>query len=185
MTTGTYLTGRFKWARPQGLIFANEPGVLSEGLYVPQGTEREDFIILSDHNRSPFDFSFERIEDRRRMLNGTMRSFFVADKLNLSVSWDDLPSRSADATPTWDAQGRPTQLMHTVDGGADGAMLLRWYEEHPGPFWVFMSYDKDGGGLRRYQDVVHMYFSSFSHSVVKRGGSTYDFWNVSLGLEEV
>jgi hypothetical protein len=39
--------------------------------------------------------------------------------------------------------------------------------------------------LHQYNDVIEVYFSSFSFNVVKRGGSNHDFWNVSLSLEEV
>ena len=53
MATSNYIQGRIKWARPQGLLFSNDPGTLNNGMYVPIGTqEGTDFIILSDHNRS-------------------------------------------------------------------------------------------------------------------------------------
>jgi hypothetical protein len=65
MASSQYIHARNRWNRPHGLIFANEPGVLDEAHYVPQGLEKQDFIILSDHNRAPMDFGFQRIEDRR------------------------------------------------------------------------------------------------------------------------
>jgi hypothetical protein len=81
----------------------------------------------------------------------------------------------------------------TVDGGAGGLDLLEWYENHPGPFYVFLAYDKFTnfgrensayGYLKQYNEVVEMYISDFSYSVEKRGGN-HDFWNVSVSLEEV
>lgn len=187
MTTYNYLKGRFKWARPQGMIFANQPWILdeNENYYVPQGNEGTDFIIVSDHNRSPLNFSFERIEDRKRMLNGTMRSYHIADKLKVSVSWDMLPSRRSETQTIFDSNGRTFQYTNTVDGGADGVSLLDWYEDHSGPFWVLFSYDKDRDYLKRYQDIAHMYFSSFSYTVEKRGATNFDLWNINLDLEEV
>ena len=85
----------------------------------------------------------------------------------------------------------------TVDGGAGGVDLLDWYERYTGSFWVFLSYDKhtnfrnlenpdeEYGNLNKYSQIVEVFFNSFSYNVVKRGGSNFDFWNVSLELEEV
>jgi hypothetical protein len=39
--------------------------------------------------------------------------------------------------------------------------------------------------LGQYNQVVEVFFSDFNYSVVKRGGSNYDFWDVSVTLEEV
>jgi hypothetical protein len=30
-----------------------------------------------------------------------------------------------------------------------------------------------------------MYFTDFNYTVVKRGGSNFDFWNITVTLEEV
>lgn len=194
MTTSAYLAGRFKWARPQAVLFADDPGVLDNGTYIPQGTEREDFLILSDHNRSTLDFGFERIEDRRRMLNGTMRSYFVADKLKMSTSWDMLPSRSFSGDPTFNSSGIQTGQVtqYTVDGGAGGVELVDWYRDHPGSFYMFLSYDKYSNfesdrynKLTKYADVVCVMFESFSYSVQKRGATNHDLWNISLSVVEV
>lgn len=203
MASSEYIQNRRKWNRPQGLLFANSPGVLDKGVYVPQGFEKDDFIILSDHNRTEIDFSFQRIEDRKRMLNGTMRSYFIADKRSISTSWDMLPSRSANMDERYNFDGRlednqvgeqlvyPT--IYTADGGAGGNELLDWYENHSGPFWVFLSYDKytaftgstKYNQLDKFSEILHMYISSFSYNVVKRGQHELDLWNVSISLDEV
>jgi hypothetical protein len=39
--------------------------------------------------------------------------------------------------------------------------------------------------LGKYNEVVEVFFSDFNYSVQKRGGSNYDFWNISVTLEEV
>lgn len=87
--------------------------------------------------------------------------------------------------------------QYTSDGGAGGVELLDWYEKNSGSFWVYLAYDKynqfgdiQAGSanfltLPKYNQVIEMFFSDFSYSVVKRGGSNYDFWNISLTLEEV
>lgn len=94
MATSGYMRNRIKFQRPQAIIFSNNPGLLTDGIYVPSGDEGTDFIILSDHNRSPLNVSKQRIEIRQRMINGSMRSYHTADKINLSCSWSRLPSRS-------------------------------------------------------------------------------------------
>lgn len=219
-TTQAYLTGRQKYQRPQAVLFADNPGTKVNGVYIPSGYEvgaaapentdislLDQFIILSDDNRAPLDFSTQRIESRQRMINGRMRSYHIADKLNLSLSWNMLPSRSyssnpnfAVATASGTTAGRGTGYgtagEHTSDGGAGGVELLDWYETHQGPFWVYLAYDKysnfasDGadekyGNLAKYNQIVEMYIADFSYSVQKRGGSNFDFWNVSIKLEEV
>jgi hypothetical protein len=203
MTDSTYMNNRKQYARPQAILFSENPGELSGGSYVPSGYEignsindSGSFIILSDHNRSPLDFGVQRIENRQRMVNGRMRSYWIADKRTLSVSWDMLPSRSFSSDPNLDTTtGLPTNVVsdYTVDGGAGGAELLDWYEKHYGTFYVFLAYDKfpefgrDDAAythLAQYQEVLEMYITDFTWSVEKRGGSNFDMWNISITLEE-
>lgn len=213
MATEAYMTGRRKYKRPQAMMWSENSGTLTNGLYVPNGFEinanpgtetspqiLDQFLILSDDNRSPLDFQIERIESRKRMVNGRMRSYHIADKLKLSTSWDMLPSRSYFLRPDYNtATGESPyfndrDLEYTTDGGAGGVDILKWYENHKGSFWVYLAYDKysvfgeDNNAythLPQYNQLVEMFISDFSYSVVKRGGSTYDFWNISVSLEEV
>lgn len=203
MTNSTYMNARKQYARPQAILFSEDAGELSGGSYVPSGYEINNslnntgsFIVLSDHSRSPLDFGVQRIENRQRMVNGRMRSYWIADKRTLSVSWDMLPSRSFSSDPNIDTvTGLPTSLVdkNTVDGGAGGAELLDWYEKHYGTFYVFLAYDKftefgrDDAAythLAQYQEVLEMYITDFTYSVQKRGGSNFDMWNISMTLEE-
>jgi hypothetical protein len=168
--------------------------------YAPTGYEVYDsiagdnFLILSDHNRKAIDFKTTRIEKRERMVNGRMRSYHIADKLTISTSWDNLPSRSFSTDPAYNPATGTTLagVQYTVDGGAGGADLLKWYEDHQGPFWVYLSYDNPNNfatdrynHLDQYSQVVQMYVSDFSYTVEKRGGRNYDFWNINVTLEEV
>ena len=92
------------------------------------------------------------------------------------------------------------KVAYTTDGGAGGTDLLRWYKEHPGPFWVYLAYDNvdhfntpnvdtalnfpwDKCNYKKYSHRMEMYFADFDYDVQKRGN--YDFWNVQLSLEEV
>jgi hypothetical protein len=83
---------------------------------------------------------------------------------------------------------------YTTDGGAGGVDLVDWYDSHKGSFWVYLAYDKYSNfgkdnlayaHLGQYNELIEMFVSDFSYTVVKRGGSNYDFWNVSCTLEEV
>ena len=165
------------------------------------GNNTDDFLILSDHNRAALDFKQNRLEKRDRMINGRMRSFWTADKLNISTSWNNLPSRAYSGPPLFNTTTGQTSTTidvntffeFTIDGGAGGNELLSWYENHKGSFWVYLSYDKypDFGSdyaayqhLNQYNQVIEMFISDFNYSVSKRGGTNYDMWNVSMTLEE-
>ena len=192
MATSAYITGRKKYNRPQGMLWANEPGTKDAYAYYPLGTEPDDFIVLSDHNRSEISLSKQRIETRQRMINGTMRSYHIDDKINISLSWSNLPSRAFREYDTFNTStGLPVEgnYEYTADLGAGGTELVEWYETHSGPFWVFLSYDtndtyKNDRALAKYNEIRHMYFSSFDYTVIKRSNS-FDLWNVSVALEEV
>lgn len=196
MATSTYLQGRKKWTRPQAIIFANNSGDLDNGVLTISGVEGTDFIILSDHNRSELSFSQQRIENKKRTINGALRSYHVADKTTFSVSWEMLPSRAFSDNPQFSpTTGLPTSevTQYIVDGGAGGVDLIEWYENNTGSFYVFLSYDRfdkfnAAGGylhLSQYCDVLEVYCANFDYSVVKRGETNHDFWNINLSLEEV
>jgi hypothetical protein len=182
---------------------------LTNAKAVPLG----EFLILSDHNRKDISFKTQRIEKRERMINGRMRSYHIADKMTISTSWDMLPSRAFSVNPQFDVTtGLPTATVnfdgmrnsggtitydadrkYTVDGGAGGNELLDWYNNHTGSFYVFLAYDRKSNfaetgqysHLAEYNEVIEMFISSFDYTVVKRGGSNFDFWNISVTLEEV
>jgi hypothetical protein len=216
MVSSAYINSRRKYSRPQAMLWSENAGSLEGGIYVPLGYEigqdqesisdfnNGEFLILSDDNRDPISFRNQRIETRERMINGRMRSYHVADKLEISTSWSLLPSRSFMASPSFSSSGAPSQDVktnsvglsgqYTTDGGAGGVDILSWYENHKGSFWVFLAYDKFSNfetssdkysKLAQYNEVVEMFISDFQYSVEKRNGSSFDFWNVSVTLEEV
>jgi hypothetical protein len=210
MATSGYMTGRKRYQRPQAVLWSDNAGTLSNGLYVPTGYEVgavvpdgtasnlvDQFMVLSDHNRSEISFNTERIEKRQRTINGRMRSYHIADKLNISFSWNNLPSRSHALVADFNSSGasplKNSTSEYTADGGAGGVQLLDWYENHKGPFWMYLSYDKYSNfgnddaafaHLNSYSQIMQVYFSDFNYTVTKRGGSNFDLWNVSVTLEE-
>jgi hypothetical protein len=208
MATAQYMDGRKKYARPQALLFSENPGRRDPetGLWLPEGLEvgvsdtesdvANQFIVLSDDNRQPIDISTERIEIRQRTINGRMRSYHVADKRNFSVSWQRLPSRAFSDNPLFNSETGKSDLTsgvsYTSDNGAGGVEILDWYNSHQGSFWVYLAYDNYTNfendrynRLSQYNEVVEVFFSDFSYSVEKRGRSNHDYWNISLALEEV
>ena len=206
MANNTYMSGRKKYKRPQAVLWADDAPTYDSGngLWLPQGDEvglgannKDNFIILSDHGRKALDFNTERIEKRERMINGRMRAYHIADKLSLNISWDMLPSRAFNRDPSFSSAGIPDNTdralsQYTVDGGAGGVDMLEWYQKHTGSFWVLLAYDKhdnfttnEYSHIQQYNEAIEMFFSDFTYSVVKRGGSNYDFWNITVKLEEV
>jgi hypothetical protein len=215
MTTSAYLSGRKRYQRPQAVLWSNNSGTLASGIYIPNGyevgadTDETDsdllnqFIILSDHNRSELSFTPQRIERRQRTINGRMRSYHIADKLQIGFSWNMLPSRSYYQVADFDEETGISPYKNitqefTADGGAGGVAILDWYNSHTGPFWMYLAYDnyanfkEDGevvdnsfGHLAQYNEIIEVYFADFNYSVVKRGGDNFDMWNISVTLEEV
>lgn len=222
MATANYIAGRWNLSplkgRPQAILWSDNFGqnstyspsastsyLSSSAVYtVPTGNEYTNFIILSDDNRSDLSFNKTRMENQQRMINGSMRSYFVAEKLNISWSWDMLPSRSFNKDPDFSANGiaQASDLEDfTTDGGAGGVDILKWYEDHSGPFWMFLAYDRYDNFenassskyhyLSQYNQVIQVYFKSFDYTVKKRRtvagkpGSGFDYWNISVSVEEV
>lgn len=203
----TYMLGRQKYYRPSGMLWSENTGTLQNKFYVPNGYEigadpegiedsslADQFLLITDDNRQPIQFKNERIEKRERMINGRMRSYHISDKLTLSTSWTLIPSRSHDDVPTFDTiSGLSPKKSYTTDEGAGGADMLEWYDAHKGSFWVFLAYDRKGifkgteepyNNLRKYNQLIEMFITDFSYSVEKRG-TKFDYWNVSVTLEEV
>jgi len=207
-----YLNARKKWLRPQAIIFSNNSGGITSGVPQISGIEGRDFLILSDHNRSDISFNANRLEHKKRMVNGHMRSYHIADKMEISFSYNMLPSRSYSKDPEFNNDGVQTSdslvpntpknpnlfpaehtlIEYTADGGAGGSELVEWYKTNPGSFYVFLSYDKPQvftvgkyTSLNKYSEVLEVFFSDFSYNVVKRGGSNHDLWDISISIEEV
>ncbi len=135
-------------------------------------------IKLSEHNRQPVSISKTRLEQVKRMSNGTLRKFFIAEKEEISVSWNMLPSFST----------------FTVDGGYGAVDLKSFYEgtatkaagalSGQSTFDVSINY----GSVTRQLEMV---FKGCSFEIVKRNvrektaDSPQEFWNVSISMEQV
>lgn len=118
---------------------------------------------LSDHNRSPIAIGYDKIENKERMANGTLRAFVVATKRNIKVSWDDLPRQDS----------------NTADGFWGAVSMKSFYNSNSdGAFWVTINY---GDGTN---ESIQTMFTDFNIKLSKRSSVT-DLYNVDFGLEEV
>ena len=135
-------------------------------------------IKLSEHNRQPVSISTTRIEQSKRMSNGTFRKFFIADKEAISVSWNMLPSFS----------------NFTVDGGYGAVDLKSFYEGTAAKSAGALSGRSTFDVSINYGSVtkqLEMVFTSCSFEIVRRnvkentGDTPQEFWNVSISMEQV
>lgn len=117
---------------------------------------------VTDHNRTPISISIERIENRKRMANGTMRNFVVAQKRKFKTSWDNLPK----------------QDNRTVDGFWGAKSLIDFYNATLGEFTLRVTY-----GDNSFEDILVM-FADFSPTLRKRSIYT-DLYSIDVTFEEV
>lgn len=117
---------------------------------------------LSDHNRSPIGVNMERIENRKRMADGTMRTFVVAQKQSWKVSWEDLPRLD----------------IQTADGFWGAISMIDFYEDTLGSFELILTF---GDATTQTKLVM---FDSFSFKLTKRSIYT-DFYDIDMSLVEV
>jgi hypothetical protein len=134
------------------------------------------FRRVTEHNRDPLAITTNRIESSQRMSNGTLRKYFIADKLNISASWEMLPSFRNE----------------TVDGGWGAEDIKNFYESDAGrgSFRIKLNptvfnpslITADAGTLADDYTYTVM-FTSCDFTVLKRGLQT--FWSVSISMEQV
>lgn len=125
---------------------------------------------VSEHNRSQFDISTDRIEKQQRMSNGTLRKFFIADKKTFTLSWDMLPS----------------YRTFTVDGAWGAEDLRTFYSSAEGQssFNIRINLAKNGTNQESSNyEQYSVVFNDCNFTVLKRG--LQPFWNVSITLVEV
>lgn len=147
-------------------------------------TSTNTFEKLSDHNRSSLSEDVDRIENKKRMVDGTLRRYSVVKKRTWSCSWDMLPSSNA-----------IVGSLKTADGGMAGEDLERIARDINVPMRMVLRRGSARGvtaptptdAQLPFQDanfyIVNVMIADFSKEIVKRG--KVDFWNVSLTLEEV
>jgi hypothetical protein len=121
---------------------------------------------ISDHGRDPLQETYEILERKGRMVNGTLRRYVVAKKKAWATSWTNLPSHNN------------TAGAGTVDGGWSADQMEAFYRTQSNkPFVMTL---RDGMGNQTTYTVI---LAEFEKEIVKRG--VVDWCNVSVTLEEV
>jgi hypothetical protein len=170
------------WTRPALMIFteaAPAPVNAASGQW-NLGTADTNFLYLTDDGRSEMQISLERIEYKKRMINGRMRSYHVADKKTFSVSWQDLPSLRNELSEA--------RFSASVSGWASSQQMLDWHRNHTDSFYLTLVYDTPTSSsavpLRYSLEYYNVFFDDFSYTIKKRG-PTHDLWDISMTLVEV
>jgi hypothetical protein len=158
---------------PPGNIY-NSSTATTNGLSYGLSASATTFRRVTEHNRAPLSLSNLRIEQSSRMSNGTLRKYFIADKLEMSVSWDMIPSfRNETVDGAWGAE----DIKNFYESAAGrGAFRIKVNPTVFDPTLI-----TDGALSDDYTYTV--VFTSCDFTVVKRGIQT--FWDVSLTLEQV
>lgn len=133
---------------------------------------------ISDHNRDPLAITVERIENRNRMTDGTLRRYTVAKKRTISVSWSMFPSKQ---NPSY---GGRTGLG-TVDGGWAGEDIENFHNSVDGRFYLKLrkGTDEAKAASDGTIEVMEVMITDFSKDIEKRG--VVDLWSLSITMEEV
>lgn len=142
---------------------------------------------LTDHNRQPFSYSPQRIEQATRMANGSMRKYVIANKAIYDVSWQMIPS----------ATQAINSYVPTVDGKYGAGFMKAFYEKYLGqPVWIKLTYAIDnytGTSHTRSplaspsadnHQILKVFISDFKYTINKRL-TLLDYVDVSMQFTEV
>lgn len=125
---------------------------------------------ISDHGRSPLSVNVERIENKQRMADGTLRRYVVSKKRTWTCSWENLPDKAV----SFLANGQSGQWMENFHNAVDGSFHMR----------LRAGSDRDSN-ITGLNGVIHeVMIADFSKEITKRG-KAFDLWNVDITLEEV
>lgn len=144
---------------------------------------------LSDHNRQPIGMSYDEISNSKRMANGTMRKYVIANKIKASTDWQNFPTLSSN-------------LVDYNTGAHGGAWIKAFYEGNVfNPIYVKLVYATDVSVLNAlpagtYTDslgttgkVFNAFITSFTYDIIKRRvaatGAGYDYVNIKIEFTEI
>lgn len=130
------------------------------------------WVKITDHNRAPLSETIERLENKQRMVDGTLRRYVVGKKRSWSCSWANLPSTNSKVSG-----------LTTADGGWAGEDMENFHNRTDGPFQI--QFRRGDGTVvpAANEPPILVMISDYSKEVVKRG--LVDLWNLDFTLEEV
>ena len=146
--------------------------------------------FLSDHSRAALSVSYEEVGSTRRTIDGTLRGFVIARKASFSTSWQLLPSDNAGVVDY--RGGSPVVLgaKQLKDVYLNNRMNVFSLTVYSGALSTTAIGVSDTIG-----ETYAVRFKECSFSIEKRNAymsGTWpnsmvigDFWNVSVGFEEV
>lgn len=117
---------------------------------------------VTEANRSALSVTTEKLMEEKRMVDGTLRRYVVAEKRRWKLSWQDLFSKTE-----W-----------VVDGAWSGEDMYQFYLDNKGEFLLTVTF---GDGTA---EQVLVMFEDFSYDITRRTVD-FDFWDVDLSLVEV
>ncbi len=170
------------WTRPALMIFTELAPVAVDAALGQWnlGVADTQYLYLTDDSRSELQISLERIEYKKRMINGRMRSYHVADKKSFSVGWQDLPSARTELSEM--------RFNTSASGWASSQQMLDWHKNHTDSFYLSLVYDTPTASasipLKYSLETYNVFFDDFSY-VIKKRGPTHDLWDISMSLVEV
>lgn len=138
---------------------------------------------LTDHNRQPIDISPELIENQARMANGKMRKYVIAQKNNISVSWDYVPSKTAE---TADLNYGAAWLESFYKSNAGVPIYLKVVSSEIDPDAAIGSVPLDSNfkTAQTGSKVYTVFMTSFSKTIVNRTKLS-DYVNMSIEFTEI
>lgn len=139
---------------------------LPKGSILEIKTGTNTWAKVTEHNRQPLEITTERIEEVKRMANGTLRKYYVADKRTVSVSWNIVPSGT----------------LHLVDNADWSVEALKQFYNSPAGRSNFTIKIRRHEGVNTHEEL-NVIFTKFDYSIEKRGIDT--LYNLSIEMQEV
>lgn len=128
-----------------------------------------DWVKISDHGREPLAIAIERIENKQRMADGTLRRYVVAKKRTFSTAWSNFPSVATDFL----ANGQPGEWMEQFHNEVNGEFKMR-----------LRAGSDRGTATASLTEEYMVMITDFSKDIEKRG-LQFDMWSMDITLEEV
>jgi hypothetical protein len=138
---------------------------------------------LTDHNRQPIEISSELIENQARMANGKMRKYVIAQKNNISVSWDYVPSKTSE---TADLNYGAAWLESFYKSNAGVPVYLKVVSSEIDPDAAIGSVPSDSNfkTAQTGSKVYTVFMIGFSKTIVNRTRLS-DYVNMNIEFTEI
>jgi hypothetical protein len=133
---------------------------------------------ITDHNRSAMSVNVERIENKGRMTDGTLRRYSVGKKRTFQCSWTMLPAKR-------NTSYNGKTALTTVDNGWAGEEIENFHNTVDGVFKLKLRKGQDEAKAANDGTIetFNVMIADFSKDIEKRG--IVDFWSLDITLEEV